>query len=419
MKKQVYWGWNEDSIELFNEDGHIVFSWPAAYYVDWGAVVGFYRNQNTVPGDYKWSHAKEYTKKYGITPANVAKKFNGISYSQVVSKHPNWVKVVQTRKGRIKPNLFHSIESVDLVDQAVKDGLKNITPLIVLFNESPKELKKRFGDSNWKALCKNSFSRNRLIYHALNQHWLAPIEAEIVMYYNNYPSTLFRNKWYTRDYESVMLALKTVNCSMAKMDEIKNRRELNKICDIWRDTKSMCERQGVTFNPRWSWRRIQEEHHRMVAEQQREAQRMQAERDAEYAKLLNVDFRTLHKGLEIIEFDSGVIATPLINMEQVQIQGQKEHHCVGIYASSCAHGNYLVWSLKKGEVKSTLGINVIEPRPVAQRGVVDVYVASQHYHACNKSVEDQDFIDAASKIVKMLNEKNKVEKALDKELEAA
>ena len=92
---------------------------------------------------------------------------------------------------------------------------------------------------------------------------------------------------------------------------------------------------------------MKEEHDRLSRMQQEIANRRKAERNAEYANLLNVDFRELHKGLEVMEFDSGVVAVPLVNMQQVQEEGSKMHHCVGSYASVCAEGEYLVWHLTK------------------------------------------------------------------------
>jgi hypothetical protein len=90
---------------------------------------------------------------------------------------------------------------------------------------------------------------------------------------------------------------------------------------------------GETFNPNWSKRRMNEEHDRLSRMQQEIANRREAERNAEYAKLLKVDFRELHKGLEVVEFDSGVVAVPLVNMQQVQEEGSKMHHCVGSFDS--------------------------------------------------------------------------------------
>ena len=147
---------------------------------------------------------------------------------------------------------------------------------------------------------------------------------------------------------------------------------------------------------------MKEEHDRLSRMQQEIANRRNAEYNAEYAKLLEKDFRELHCGLAPIRLDSGVIATPLVNMQQVQEEGSKMHHCVGSYASMCAKGEYLVWHLTKDSIETTLGIGVHQGK----------YIFSQHYGHCNAIVEDQGLKDAAESVVKMLNEKNR--RVLDK-----
>ena len=152
---------------------------------------------------------------------------------------------------------------------------------------------------------------------------------------------------------------------------------------------------------------MKEEHDRLSRIQQEIANRRAAEYNVEYAKLLEKDFRELHKGLETIHLDSGVIANPLVNMQQVQEEGSKMHHCVGSYASMCAKGEYLVWHLTKGDVETTLGINVQSERVMIAFGK-NLYNFNQHFGHCNAIVEDQDLKDAAIFIVNMLNEQNKV-----------
>ena len=151
---------------------------------------------------------------------------------------------------------------------------------------------------------------------------------------------------------------------------------------------------------------MKEEHDRLSRMHQQIANRKRAERDAEYAKLLTKDFREMHKGLEVTKFDSGVIATPLLNMQDVQDEGRKMKHCVGYYASLCAEGEYLVWHLTKGATETTLGINVQSNSYLAATSK-DKYNLQQHYGMCNAVVEDNDLKDAAEDIVEMLNEINK------------
>lgn len=85
-------------------------------------------------------------------------------------------------------------------------------------------------------------------------------------------------------------------------------------------------------------------------------------------------------------------------------------HCVGGYASICAKGDYVVYHLTKGIQEATLGINCSGPM-VSINGKVDcaaTYKFNQMYHACNKIVEDVDFVKAAEEIVDRLNKAAKI-----------
>ena len=82
-------------------------------------------------------------------------------------------------------------------------------------------------------------------------------------------------------------------------------------------------------------------------------------------------------------------------MQEVREEGKKMHHCVGGYAASCARGEYLVFSLTKGEEEATLGISVRDGK----------YTFNQMYHKYNKVVEDKDFFSTSDTIIKTLNKR--------------
>lgn len=339
-------------------------------------------NKRTLKGS-----AKEFYEKHGILATNVVKIARGIVHSEVHKQFPEWYKLCRTTSWTPMGNRFEYLETEELLQQCRKDGIANVIPIVAYFGKSPQELKKSLGEQAWKKLCKNSYSRNRLLFLKSTSR-VTPVDWDAV------PSTILkgRTQWTPEVYEWL---IKTQDCHLKSITTDYN---IQREASYYLDTKRMCIDAGEAFNPNWSKRRMKEEHDRLSRIQQEIANRRAAEHDAEYAKLLEKDFRELHCGLTPVHFDSGVVATPLVNMQQVQGEGSKMHHCVGSYANMCAKGTYLVWHLTKGSVETTLGISVYKGE----------YKFSQHYGHCNAIIEDQDLKDAAVFIVNMLNEQNKV-----------
>lgn len=292
--------------------------------------------------------------------------------------------------------MFTYLETEELLQQCRKDGIANVIPIVAYFKKSPQELKKALGETTWKKLCKNSYSRNRLLFMRGDAR-LTPVEWNVV------PSTILKSRtYYPPEVYPWLICTQDIPLKNYSKDY-----NIQREASIYIDTQRMCIDAGETFNTNWSKRRMKEEHDRLSRMQQEITNRRQAERNAEYAKLLKVDFRELHKGLEVMEFDSGVVAVPLVNMQQVQEEGSKMHHCVGSYATMCAKGEYLVWHLTKGGIETTLGISAQSERVIIVFGK-NMYNFQQHYGFCNALVEDQDLKDAADFIVKMLNQQNEV-----------
>lgn len=164
----------------------------------------------------------------------------------------------------------------------------------------------------------------------------------------------------------------------------------------------------------WSYRRFKEEHDKMVKAQAIEASRARAKRDEEYAKRLKINFKDLHSWLEPIEFESGVKAVPLMNMQEVILEGSMMRHCVGSYAEWAARGEYVVWYLTKGDVEATLGINA---QPSIRQALtadkfgesLEKYSFQQMYGKFNEILEDEDFKKAADWIVDKMNSSVKIQ----------
>lgn len=349
---------------------------------------------------YLKEEAKKFHEQHGIRATNVVKIARGIVYNEVYKQFPEWYKLCRTTSWAPAGHRFEYLETEELLQQCRKDGIANIIPIVAYFKKSPQELKKALGETTWKKLCKNTYSRNRLLFLRSDAR-LTPVDWNVV------PSTILKSRThFTPEVYSWLIRTQDIPLKNYSKDY-----NIQREASIYIDTQRMCIGAGETFNPNWSKRRMKEEHDRLSRMQQEIANRRQAERNAEYAKLLKVDFRELHKGLEVMEFDSGVVAVPLVNMQQVQEEGSKMHHCVSSYASMCANGEYIVWHLTKGSVETTLGITVQHENYIFAVSK-DKYTLQQHYGFCNAAVEDADLKAAAKSVVKMLNEKNK-EKVLE------
>ena len=399
MKKPISFTWDVRStvpvIDLWNYKGEKIHSF-AANNPPKSAAKDLLGNNKR----YLKEEAKKFYEQHGVRASNVVKIARGIVYNEVYKQFPEWYRLCRTTSWTPLVHKFKYLETEELLQQCRKDGIANVIPIVAFFKKSPQELKKALGETTWKKLCKNTYSRNRLLFmksYAL----LTPVEWDAV------PSTLLKSKMYLAP-EVYLWLSRTQDIPLKNYSKDSN---IQREASIYIDTQLMCRDAGETFNPSWSKRRMKEEHDRLSRMQQEIANRRQAERNAEYAKLLKVDFRELHKGLEVMEFDSGVVAVPLVNMQQVQEEGSKMHHCVGSYARMCAEGKYLVWHLTKGSVETTLGITVQHENYIFAASK-DKYTLQQHYGFCNAEVEDADLRTAAKSIVKMLNEKNK-EKVLD------
>lgn len=339
--------------------------------------------------------AQEFYKKHQVRAVNVLKVAKGIVFRAVISAFPEWYKLCRTTNWVPTGDRFKYLEAEELMQQCRKDGIANIIPIVAYFGKSPQELKKVLGEKEWKKLCKNSYSRNRLLFMKADGR-ITPVE------WNAVPSTLLKGR---KRFKPEVLSW-LVRTQDKTLKEIATGKDIQREAHLYLDTHRMCAGAGETFNPCWSKRRMKEEHDRLSRMQQTIANQKRALRDTEYAKLLSVDFRELHKGLESITFDSGIVATPLVNMQQVQDEGTNMHHCVGSYAEYCARGEYLVWHLRKGAEESTLGIRVIKHQDSTKQ-----YVIQQHYGKCNSEVSDRDFVEAANTIIKVLNASNNQENA--------
>lgn len=413
-RTKLHWGWcipekssSLPTIDLFTDSGEVVYTVGITGKCSVGSVLG----QQHLPFGCTKDKAIAFTKKYSIPPSVVAKVANGVRWEQIFNRHKEWFKLIRTKDTKVPSKYAGSIEAIPFIEQAVKDKIKHLIPIIALFKAEPKEIKKALGSTLWKGLCKNSYSRNRLILQGFDFSRSYEGRVELINNLQVMPSSLLKSKLKHHPHEALKLAKEELGISYESM---KSSREVRVILQEFMDTKRMLQDEGVEFNPNWSYRRLKEEHTAASRRQQEVYNNREAQQNANYLEPLKVDFSNLHTGLIPYEFDSGVKAVPLLSVKEVQAEGSAMHHCVGSYANDCAQGCYVVYSLEKDGQKSTLGIIVSK---VDDR---KMFMFNQHYGKCNALITDKDVLVAGTEIVNYLNTAHKESiKDIEKEYNSA
>lgn len=317
---------------------------------------------------------KFFTEKVGCTPSAMVKVVNQVMYKEHVLPYEKYLpyvsgySVVNGWEEKCKA-LKLIKESLPHVEQAYKDGLTNILPLVATANKSPQELKTIFSKKGWKSLSKNKVSRNKLI--ANNSWFVINEEVKDAERYRDMlptiPSTLLK---YQMSLSFLLYASSHFKGSWNKGEFLSTQHNL-----IY-DLKRMAERYEQPFNWNWSPRRMKEEHDRLTVIQKEEQRRQQAHLLGEFP------FASLN--LPRVEHE-GYVAQYIPTGEALMDEGDAMEHCVGGYAQSCHDKNYIVYSVTKdGERSSTIGFNV---RDWEKDKGIYVYV-SQHYKKYNQSVFD-------------------------------
>lgn len=93
-------------------------------------------------------------------------------------------------------------------------------------------------------------------------------------------------------------------------------------------------------------------------------------------------------------------ATIIKNGNDLMAHGQQMKHCVGSYYNDCYENRYVVYSVKHGEINSTLGIWYIPNK--------SEFRLDQHYGHCNSDVSEVAEM-FGKKVVDKLNQEIKLD----------
>ena len=348
---------------------------------------------------------KNFYKTHGVLPINFFKIMKGVFYQEICLEYPESYKLCRRRTWTNLDRHFVTSTKVEhLLQQCRKDNIANLIPIVAMLGESPESLSKTFPPSIWKLFCKNSYTKNKAIASVISHIGLSysfmlsgMIEDglyELVTMPTNF-LTLYRNRFNIYNIRAISWALNLTQHPIKHLLDVALRTDFCSKIDLYVDTSRMVnklnQKHGFSFkfNHSWSLRRMKEEHDKFS--------KILLEIEMKEKKHLDeIDIRALHKNAIDFTFESGVTATLLSRYSEIVHEGSVMNHCVAMFADSCINGDYLVYSLKKGDTRTTLGIEVSDsPRK---------YKFSQHYMKYNRVVEDEDFLQAAKQIILELNQ---------------
>lgn len=287
---------------------------------------------------------------------------------------------------------FHCFR--DLIMEAVGNNEQHLIPAILFFGISINDIKAGLGSSLWKALCKNSVSRNKLIFKCavftstLNRFFCArydvselkepvlqvvPIQKAkpIIEALNELPSGILQsthllraldNNEYDYDYaengdleiidegptENQILRF-SLSIARAALDrkKITDPEFFKDALGTVKDCRRMAKRLDQAFNEHWSFNRFEREHKSLTRQ-------FNTTIYPDYYE--DYDFgipwrRELHY--------QGVTATLISNRAGLITEGRELYHCVASYHEDVKQGRSIIFSLKTEDgQRSTLELAV-------------------------------------------------------------
>lgn len=161
----------------------------------------------------------------------------------------------------------------------------------------------------------------------------------------------------------------------------------------------MAEQLSLKVDPKWTPRRMKEEHDKM-------SQEINARRypKTPYESMKDVAVKQLVEG----EYTAVLLESGF----DIAEEGTHMGHCVGGYAENVKNGEYLVYSVRKnGERSSTIGFSLdktmkLHLDPNKKDEVVSMkYKFNQHYARFNRTVTCKVESSIPYKILELLNKK--------------
>lgn len=330
-----------------------------------------------------------WTKYLGITPKRLVKIYQACMFKAFIPQDLKEIAQKYCRSsGKKRPFIKEYIQSLNdrqhIIRQCLQDGQENIIPFIISNNrtETPSEFRSTIGKSMWKKLLKQSKTRNYLICETMRKGLYTSLEDVIGI-----PTSVLKNPARGCSYDDTIIGLLKKDKSLTKPEYH------GKICNTVTDTKRMYQQLGLPIPKQSSkWDIIKwEDKHSWCVEQ------------INLKKYSPTPFPWM-KGLtkESTSACGNYRAILLDNALAIRSEGDKLHHCVGMYSGRVRDGKYLVWHIEdiSGDNQSTLGCYLTE-------GKVSF---NQHYGHCNSRVTEDGVLAFREQLIKGLQKEIKKEK---------
>ena len=340
-----------------------------------GVYINPFPKNNIVCGTKQ--NNKKVSDKLGIPPKKYANMLRGIQYKLWLKDHKELIFKLCTFHSknrhiidRDKIKRFH--QNIDLIEQFQNDGLDNLIPFTFSYKRTTKELKDELGKSLWKSLCKNSFTRNKLICERTF------FEKKRIDKLNKISSSILKNN---KINHNISIATIWLNNFLTKERALSTKKYDHEfLFNLANDTNRMSKRLNCNFNVNWSLKKLEQKH-------------------KEFTLLIEQDkypdtFIKCLKDIKIKEYKNEKYVAKLIDTPyNIKKQGIEQKHCVASYVNEVCVGRYLVYDIKEDDkTVSTLGIYNDDNK----------FKFSQQYGSCNSKV-CEDLVDFAEDILIKLN----------------
>lgn len=270
------------------------------------------RKKEVIRNGYKY-----FTATYGVCPTRAVKIFNAAVFKNAIIPYKEYFPLFYQSKSINPAQFIKVVKNAELLEQATKDGQKNILPLILDQELPPQKLKSVLGKGVWKKLTRNSFHRNKILVNYK--------DIPEVMNYDSAALEIAYKHWNPEPSAHHWLK-HVVGVPYSKQKESDASMKLT----TYSDTKDMAARLQLPFNEKWSLLKMKEKHTEYSHLQQRLAEQRRIVRDKDYAerlaKLKAIDLSTFYK--QTTWEKDGVTATVLTTYERIVEEGSEMHHCV-------------------------------------------------------------------------------------------
>lgn len=320
-----------------------------------------------------------FEKQYGISPKLAMRLYNAAMYAAFVKPVPDEIRrdilITKGNFSRFRVQKYYT--NKENIDQAYKDGNRNIVPILLESGLDIASLKDYFGKGTWKQLANNTWHRNKCIGEFLHRvfekyggmrsylhnhydynhsriNFQEVIETDTkVRYVIRLPTSLIR------DTPIPVLNFILLHMKGKWSKAIYNRDDAQFFSELM-DTHFIL---GNNYNLAWSRRRIEEEHNKIVNQRKRE----QHEHKQEYATVFQ-HYESCLKDYTNLEL--GYKATLLKTMQEVVEEGVEMGHCVGGYAKYAYKGTYLVYSVVPIGEGERFTIGIVRTKNIARRSAM-------------------------------------------------